>query len=136
MRNLKYPLLALLITGLFWACSDDDESDLTIEQKQNVVTSGDWQISQFVDDGNDETSDFGEYAFRFEENGEVLAITLTVNTSGTWNIDEDGSEDDLVLNFNASNELRELNEDWDILLLSNEKIELSDDTDILHFEKR
>lgn len=136
MKNLLFCLFALSSLITIHSCSDEDDTELTIEQKQNVVTSGDWQISRFIDDGNDETSDFSEYAFRFEENGEILAITLTGNSTGTWNIDEDGSEDDLVLNFNTSNELRELNEDWDILLLSNERIELSDGADLLDFEKR
>lgn len=139
-------LLALLV--LVSCTNDDDEpgdsSQTTIE---NIVQSGTWRITTFIDSGEDETNHFTGYNFTFMSSGTLNANNGTNSYDGTWSITDSNSNDDspddldFNINFNLTNDFEDLNDDWDILSQSSSRIELIDvsggngGTDYLTFEK-
>lgn len=152
-RSLFLLLSVLLITSC--STSDDDnsqnqESQQLIGELQNIVRSGTWKITKYIDSGEDELYHFQGYSFTFNENGTVVATNGTNTYNGTWSItdsnssdDDSNDDDDLDFNlaFNETNEFEDLTDDWDILSRSSTKIELQDisggsgEIDLLTFEK-
>ena len=107
------------------------------------IVQGEWKITFFQEDLNNETSDFTDYRFVFNENGTVAVHpgALTVVYSGTWDMKRDDNHVDFMLDFGTQELLEELNDDWEIESNSETKLELKDisggdgSTDWLTFEK-
>ncbi len=149
MKN-KIILIALSI-GLFTTVSckkdDDNSSDSIQKQVQTNVQSGTWRITKFIDSGNNETSNFSGYDFKFNANGVLNATNGSNDYNGIWNITDsnsnDDTQDDLDFNifFSQGNNFEDLNDDWHFISQSSTKIELIDvsggggGTDYLTFEK-
>lgn len=137
---------------MFLACSSDDDdgsvndNSQQISQIEDIVESGTWHITNYVDSGQNETSDFTGYNFTFNSDGSLVASNGTNTLTGTWSITDDSSSDD-DLDFNIffpvpdTNDFEDLNDDWDIISNTSSKIELIDisggngGTDNLTFEK-
>ncbi|RFN60418.1 hypothetical protein DZ858_00665 [Marixanthomonas ophiurae] len=126
---------------------------MNANQTTEIAQTGTWRITQFIDSGDDETSDFNGFVFTFNSNGTVITNRGELSVSGTWSVndssnssdDDDGSSDDVDFNlfFNVpeTNDFEDLNDDWDLVSATNLKIELIDisggngGTDNLVFEK-
>ncbi|MDC7996037.1 hypothetical protein [Altibacter sp. HG106] len=162
MKN-RIAFLSILLTYVFFvaACSKDDDNSngntpndngTVAQQTATVADTGTWQVTLFIDSDEDETSDFNGYVFTFDADGSVVADNGTTSISGTWSItdsssssDDDGSssDDDFNLFFSVpdTSDFEDLNDDWDIVSVSGDKIELLDisggngGTDRLIFEK-
>lgn len=123
------------------ACDEDDDNDHNDDdvddtQFREVLVNGEWIITNFLDDNDDETATYVGYVFTFNESGEVKAQKGTEVATGTWEIDGDDGSLTLDLDFNDSL-LDELDEDWDVLQYSGSKIDLGDDdSGRLVFEKK
>lgn len=138
------------------ACSSDDDdvkdNSQQISQIENIVESGNWRITNFIDSGKNETSDFTGYDFLFNSDGSLIATNGTNTIDGTWSITDDSSsssssssDDDIDFNIffpvPDTNDFEDLNDDWDIISSTSTKIELIDmsggngGTDNLTFEK-
>ncbi|MAZ73224.1 MAG: hypothetical protein CMC70_08750 [Flavobacteriaceae bacterium] len=150
--------IALLIVG----CSKDDSSNTnddssnSADQVQEIAQNGTWRISYFFDTDEDETSNFNGYSFTFGEDGVVTAINGNSTVTGDWSVqddngnsstDDDGNstdDDDFIIFFPVpeSNDFEDLNDDWDIISVTANKIELTDvsggngGTDFLTFTKQ
>ena len=148
-KNQLWIFLFVLSFGMI-SCSDngDGDPDLpSLEQIEDIMISGNWRITKFIDSGKDETNHFSGYDFIFNGNGVLETSNGTNNYSGTWSIldsnSSDDSPDDLDFNilFNLTNDFEDLNDDWDVLSVTSSKIELMDvsggngGTDFLTFEK-
>lgn len=148
---MKSIYLSLCILALSSACSkiQNNQKELT-----NISTDGTWIVSSYIDDSNDETSDFATFRFNFNEDGVLNATDLLSSSStpytGSWSItdsnsnDDDDSLDDLDFNINfaMSNKLDDLSDDWDIVSYTDTEIKLIDvsggggGTDYLTFTKQ
>ena len=132
---MKSIYLSLCILALSSACSkiQNNQKELT-----NISTDGTWIVSSYIDDSNDETSDFATFRFNFNEDGVLNATDLLSSSStpytGSWSItdsnsnDDDDSLDDLDFNINfaMSNKLDDLSDDWDIISYTDTEIKLID----------
>ncbi len=127
------------------SCTTDDNSnssnntDAQIMEAQSIANTGTWIITNFNDSGQDETSDFNGYTFDFGSEGVLTATNGTNTLTGTWSItddsnsssDDDSSDDDDI-DFNISfpvsqpNDFEDLNDDWDIISITENRIELRD----------
>lgn len=158
-RVFFYGLLLMLNFSLMSSmCSSDDDdgspndNSQQIAQIQNTAESGTWRITNFVDSGQNETSDFAGYNFSFNSDGTLVATNGSNTVSGTWSVtDDDSSDDDSSssddIDFNIffpvpeSNNFEDLNDHWDIVTTSSNRIELIDisggngGTDLLTFER-
>ncbi|MEY8849629.1 hypothetical protein AB9K26_12490 [Psychroserpens sp. XS_ASV72] len=158
-RVFFYGLLLMLNFSLMSSmCSSDDDDNSPndnsqqIAQIQNTAESGTWRITNFVDSGQNETSDFTGYNFSFNSDGTLVATNGSNTVSGTWSVtddsnssDDSSSDDDIDFNIffpvPESNNFEDLNDDWDIVTTSSNTIELIDisggngGTDFLTFER-
>lgn len=164
MKNLKWniAILSTMILGLlaFSSCETDDSDDTSQNNQVEISTvnavataSGTWRVSSYIDDGENETSDYNGYDFTFGDDGVLTATNGTTTLVGTWSVsrdddssDDDGSSDtdvDFNIFFNVSddNDFDDLNDDWDIVSVDDDTIVLIDisggdgSTDRLTFQK-
>ena len=123
--QLILPMLMLLFTV---ACSDnsndDDTSNITQTQLQTTVSGKTWVITSYVDDGNNQTSNFSGYDFTFNSDGSASATNGTTTVNGTWSYGSDNSTPKFILYFGMSSPFDELDEDWKIVSLTTSKISL------------
>lgn len=150
---LKSIVLIASVFMLFLSCSDDDSDNnnptVDLTQLSNTAKAGTWRITYFFDTDTDETSNFTGYVFNFKDGGAVTASNGSRTVNGTWSITDSNSNDDspddadfnLFFNVSQDDDFEDLNDDWDIVSISETKIELIDisggngGTDNLRFEK-
>lgn len=154
----KYFSIALF-SLLIMSCSTSDDSDDTnnnnqnntqeITQIENEVEAGTWQITSYIDSGQDETNDFTGYDFTFSSNGTLSANNGNITINGSWSVtdssssDDSSSDDDIDFNilFSAPPEFSDLSDDWDVVSHTSTRLVLIDvsggngGTDNLVFEK-
>jgi hypothetical protein len=144
MKNLIY-LLILFTLG----CGDDPNPDKNpkVEEVENIVLNGKWQIAYFFDTDKEETDKYTNYIFQFLPSGSVVANDGPASVSGAWSITDqsngnsDSEDIDFNISFTTAPLLDELSEDWEIISTSNTKIELrhisggNGGTDLLTFAK-
>lgn len=151
-------LLMLSFSLMSSMCSGDDDdgspnnNTMQIVEIVNTVQSGTWRITNFNDSGQNETSDFNGYDFNFNADGSLVATNDSNTMIGTWSVTNDSnsnndssSDDDLDFNIffpvPETNDFEDLNDDWEIISTSSNRIELIDisggngGTDLLTFEK-
>ena len=151
-------LLLTLSLTLMLSCSSDDDNgspnnnSQQIAQIESIAESGTWQITNFNDSGQNETSDFNGYNFTFNVDGSLVASNGSNTVTGTWSVtddsnssDDSSSDDDIDFNIffpvPDSNDFEDLNDDWDVVTTSSNRIELIDisggngGTDMLTFER-
>ena len=138
-------LFAVLIMSLN-ACTKDP---INTTEVLNNVANGTWKVTKFIDSGKNETSDFQGFTFTFTDNGGVTATSSNGTVyNGNWTSEDHSSDDHpkgdsskFILFISGPNFLTEINEDWDILSMTDKKIELkhvsggNGGTDFLTFDK-
>jgi len=155
-KKFIYPLLTLLSFSLMSStCSSDDDmnsnnNSQTIQEIETLVQSDAWIITNYIDSGQDETSNFSGYSFSFEADNSLIADNGSNTVIGTWSItdssnsnDDSSNSDDIDFNiyFLSPANFSELSEDWEIVMRTTTKIELihisggNGGTDNLTFEK-
>lgn len=152
-KGFLYSVVLVLSLSLIASCStnedDSPNNNVDIQQFESTAETGTWRVTNLVDSGEDETSDFNGYDFTFSSNGTVTATNGTTTYNGTWSVTSDDSDDDddsdvefnLFFSVPDSNDFDDLNDDWDIVNYSDTVINLIDlddigvDTDVLTFER-
>lgn len=148
VKMLKRIAMLSVIIIIFLACSSDDESPSDNDLKreiENVVTGGTWFISLYLDDNEDETSNYNGYEFSFGGDGVLTAVNGLNTFTGTWSISDDDDDSqspyDFVIQFSGPEDLEELSDDWDIVSYNSSTIQLLDisggdeSTDYLTFRR-
>ena len=131
---MKTTLYSLTLLALLGACSKWQSNQ---KQITNISTDGTWIVSSYIDDGDDETSDYTTFRFNFLEDGVLHATDLLSSNSnpyvGTWSLTDSNSNDDdnlddldFNINFTVSNQLDDLSDDWDIISYTDTEIKLID----------
>jgi len=130
MKTIILSLSGLLLIG---ACSkwQNDQKQLT-----KISTDGEWVVSSYIDDGDDETSDYTTFTLHFMESGVLHGTDLLSSSSspyeGSWSISDSNNDDDSLddldfnINFSVGNKLDDLSDDWDIISYSDTEIKLMD----------
>lgn len=130
--------MAMLV--LLSACSKDDnamnpgDNGATIQALNSLVISADWEISEFIDSGTNETGDFSGFTFTFNADGTLVAENGSETIAGTWSVTDDDMDDssndnsnediDFNIFFASPPDFSELTEDWQIVSHSASRIEL------------
>nr|WP_299339298.1 hypothetical protein [Allomuricauda sp.] len=143
MKNLKsVGLVCLMIFAV--SCDDSDDSNgasapvsfsgTDVVALTDSTQNGSWRITQFLDDGTDETNDFEGYVFTFNSDGSVVANNGGNSVNGTWSIEMDDDDDDrdeieFEISFSGSSEFDDLSDDWDVMEYTSSRIRLSEDDD-------
>lgn len=140
---MKTTLLFAVLAILAVSCSKSDTTsdpvaDLTTQN--NMVAQSDWTIIKYMDSGNDETSDYSGYSFKFDSNGTFVAVSPEGTFSGTWvlgagstNPDDSGNDatDDkfskLTISITGSKQMDHLSHKWLAEKITTTEIWLRDD---------
>ena len=106
-----------LTLSLFCICLSSCKKQVQQIQEDLVImamTSGQWKMTSFFNNGTDLTTDFSTYRFKYNSNYTVDAIRSGVlEQSGTWN--GSGSTMTISANFpSASNPIVRINGNWNI----------------------
>lgn len=132
---MKTILLSISLLAVLGACSKWQSNQ---KQITNISTDGTWVVSSYIDDGDDETADFSTFRLTFLESGVLNATDFLSSNSnpyaGSWSITDSNSNDDddslndldFNINFNVSNKLDDLSDDWDIISYTDTEIKLID----------
>lgn len=119
-------IAALIITGFFISsCKKENNPN----PDNTGAISGTWRVTLYTDSDNDETADFADYTFSFNDNG-VLAATISGTTSnGKWSKSSSKFNIDLGPKSDGNKPLGELSDDWHIISITNSEIKLGDDNE-------
>ncbi len=142
MKNL---FILFTIISLAACSSNDDSGDANtneFEQIESTLPQGQWEVSKLIEDESDHTIDFESFVFTFKEDGTVVAQNDLFTENGTWAYDNSSSgSEKLKLQFSGTTPFDKIDEDWDIVSVTNSKIELSHvsgdngDIELLTFSK-
>jgi hypothetical protein len=117
-------LLILTTLFAFSSCKKDDNSSSTPGVVQ-IVTTGSWSITYFVESSENKTADFAGYTFSFNSNGQLTATLSGANTTGTWGWDDSSSK--FHITMGSSKPLSDLTDDWLVLEKTETLIRLKND---------
>lgn len=113
-------IISILLLLFILSCKKDNYIQIS-----DTLTSGTWTISKYIDNGDNETSDFTGYTFNFNIDGSIVAVKDGTGVVGNWS--ELNDDDNLKLNILfTQTTLSELNDDWDLKSKSDNMIELED----------
>ncbi|MDP4261595.1 MAG: hypothetical protein Q8941_03590 [Bacteroidota bacterium] len=117
--------LSLAAILLFVACNKSNNISPDVA---TVASSGTWQVSLFINSGQDETAGFSGYSFTFNSNGALITLKNGVSKNGTWNVNGSNQFNiDLGPKDNTNLPFGGLTHDWKILSVANTEIRLGDD---------
>ena len=144
-RKLLYNLLLVCcISLLSTQCFEDDDGNAPVDNSADIAAiietaeDGTWRVSSYIDDGQDETTNYSDFAFTFGTNGTLTATNGDVTKTGTWSVTDDSnsSDDDdgdvsdidfnIVFSVPETDDFEDLVDDWDVLTYSNTQIQLRD----------
>ncbi|WP_034259251.1 hypothetical protein [Altibacter lentus] len=122
---------------------NDGGSNSDVNELITQLTTGNWYVNLYDDDGDNETCDYVDYTFTFNTNGTATATSSSATKNGFWSVESSSNSTlDLILNFEYDNEddpFEDLNDDWDVLGFDATFINLQDisggngGTDLLNF---
>ena len=128
MKNLiVYSLIFCLLSITTISCEKDNDSN-NIDIVTNELIQGKWVVTQFNENGTDQTLTFNNFEFTFLQDGNVTAVKagITPNATGIWNVYDANSQTILFLDFNNNFILSQLNNDWRIVEQNANLIRLED----------
>ncbi len=104
----------------------EDTPNQLITALQNILNEGVWEVALFENNGVDETENYNDFGFEFNENLFVVASRGNETIEGQWSVDFDDDIDalKLELSFGATVPFDQLNEDWQVISKTDERIEL------------
>lgn len=95
MKKLIYlPILALVLLTVSCSKSDTTDPATDLSTQNNIVSAGDWKVTQYVNSGVDETADFSALSFSFNTDGSIVATSTATSFTGTWSLASSTGSDD------------------------------------------
>jgi len=88
---------------------------------EDTLQDGIWYVSSYLDNGIDETLDYYFYNLTFNYDGTVTAVYDVNIINGTWNIEGNEGELEIVLDFDNT-PFYELSTNWNVLEILIERV--------------
>ena len=129
---MKKQLLFFCSILLLFSCSEDSDPGTTIirEELDSTLTSGVWVVDLFIEDNEDETSDYENLRFSFLASGQVeVSEGGSLIETGSWRTRIDDGFIVLDLNLSDDDALDDLSDDWYLIGFNANRIELEEDDD-------
>lgn len=135
MKRFKI-VLVLLVVSLVLSC-DTDRDDIELSKAESnqlnlIVKSGEWKISQYTYNNIENTANYSDYVFMFEENNNLSAISSIDEVDGTWRVSNDSGDEfdsyndvDFHIFFTSTGKLGELANNYDVIAATNNEIRLN-----------
>jgi hypothetical protein len=114
MKKFLLPLIVGFAFVSFFSCRGFEEQDITqLNNVSDIITQGDWKISSYLNNNQDQTNEFTNYTFAFKQNGTVTATDNGIVLNGAWL--EDKTTKEVLIRFTNGNvSLEKLNNVWTI----------------------
>lgn len=92
---------------------------------QSLTANGSiWIVGSYMEDTDDQTSDYNGYQFEFDTNG-TITVSGAEMSKGIWASLSNGT--DMLIDFGPEAPLEELNdEDWEVLSVTSTEVQLRD----------
>ncbi len=151
MKRFKIVFVFLLVS-LLLSC-DTDQDDISISEAEAkeltlITQNGEWKISKFTVNETENTANYSDYVFVFEEGNNLTAFGSLDEVSGTWRVSNDSGGEfdphndvDFHIFFNSQGKLGELANNYDVIAATDSEIRLireqnrDNDSAILIFSK-
>ncbi|PTX42999.1 hypothetical protein C8P64_1523 [Christiangramia gaetbulicola] len=134
MKRFKI-VLVLLMVSLLLSC-DTDQDDISISEAEAkelslITQNGEWKISKFTINEIENTANYSDYVFVFEEGNNLTAFGSIDEVSGTWRVSNDSGDEfdpyddvDFHIFFSSQGKLGELANNYDVIAATNSEIRL------------
>jgi hypothetical protein len=137
MKSTSLFAAILLVTSfLFTRCSPDYEY---ISSTDEIITRGNWSVDYFYSN-QDNTAQYVSYQLEFGVSGAMRCVHGQEYCTGNWKVNKDiNGKDVLEINLPATlNNVRELNDCWDVISSNSNSVNLraKDDQSMLHLKKK
>lgn len=98
-------VFGLILTSCTKEVNDPNAIDLQadVDEISNLAQTGSWQITRFIDSGNDKTANFSGYNFSFNADGSLFADSSSENAIGNWSITLGMVDDSINSNDDCNN---------------------------------
>jgi hypothetical protein len=130
---MRYLFYFLPLVFLLNSCDENDSDPVLTASEEsliNAVQNGAWRITLFVEDGEDETSDYSGIRLNFLPDGKLNAANNgQAFLQGSWKTLRDDGQTELWITFVGNEKLEEISDDWYVISATDVKIELEDDND-------
>ena len=140
--------LAAIFGLLFISCKQDNTGSPTPhnpppnpgtpEIVTNVLSTGTWKVTSYIDNTTDKTSLVSSYLFHFSKSGSCTADNGSNTYTGMWHCGWDDTLIKLRLTFPIPGELAKISGNWQVIETTESKVLLIDTsggTDLLIFKK-
>lgn len=102
----------------------------------SVIDSGQFRISELIEDGEDKTAYFSSFTFTFNSNGSLTATSSSQTLTGNYLFfTDDGLIELRISSFPNTLEFEELNDDWYFISETAIVFRFEDAGDVLEFTK-
>ncbi|WP_026810422.1 hypothetical protein [Arenibacter latericius] len=109
----------------------DNIADVDAVEIRDILKTGKWEVTKYLDDGDDETEDYANFDFTFSS---LALVTVSANSLpvhlGIWKVIK-SSDGQLkcYLNFGVIGSLEELTNNWRVISSTANRLELRDKDD-------
>ena len=110
--------------------NDNVNTQVNLEQLRNTVIASQWQISQFTQNGADETANYSAYRLEFADDDIVTISNDTLSSTGFWDLDRNENGVNFQLNFNNQPDFEEFQQNWKLVDYSSTLVELKKEDSI------
>lgn len=143
LKLFYVPVVLVSIMMIAGSCSKDESIATVVEEEMapgeiamKEPEPGIYQITKFIDTGDDETAQFNNYLFEFQADGDFIAVKSNGTTfNGSWDLNS--AETIMTLNIAGNEALDDLDDDdWKVVKITNQKIKIrANGPDIVIFQK-
>jgi hypothetical protein len=134
MKNAMFfsYLLVIISTSIITGCGKES-IDYTDTPKE-IISSGFWSVEYYFS-GQDKTSQFNNYQFHFNDNGDLTATEGTNSINGSWSMVTDVNRNQ-VLRINIQEaHLSDLNEQWNVTATASNMIDMKGTSSEMRLKK-
>ena len=139
LLNYSCLIATIAIIGMSWSCTKENASVPPPQQSSPSsdepalragevaaanVAPGNYTVFKFIDTGDDITSDYNGYTFKFRADGVLIATTRTgTKFNGTWKLIQQQTK--MAIDIHGTRALKNLSDDsWNVVSITNLKISL------------
>jgi hypothetical protein len=137
MKNINRIVFVLVLISIVSLSSCEKDKSSTSSSVTQIVTTGTWRVSYFIESNEDKTGDFSGYTFTFNSNGQLIATLSGANTTGSWGWDDSSSK--MNISIGSSKPLSDLTDDWLVVEKTETLIKLKNDNpskyELLNFSR-
>lgn len=125
-------VLPFLFLLSLMACTQDRATieAAQITQTTAQLTTAQWRLKLFMEDGDDYTRRFENYRFIFSADGNLSILNASAEriSEGRWRFFEDDGKTEFEISLLTGNKYEDLNDDWYVVAASANEMRFEDNS--------